>query len=383
MSSDADLENIAEKSAEEVREEYADAFNLSADPLKQFSSIFAELPDPFKYFIVTVLFNRDAITSDRTINGYRRTYRQWRDHMAATDRHPACPTPQQVMSFIEWRRDVHGNTRRTIKEKLNHLSQAYQFWQDDSVFPHPSDYNPFEVGRKMTNLGNKSKKDFHDISLSTLQDIFADIENIRFRAIVGCQLKLGLRASELSNLKLQDIHLSHATLQDLYPELGSNPALGEYSDVVYVSPEREGNKSEVPRLIPIDDELRWLLIRHLLPRPQVDEPWVFLSRRTYTQTTLQGLNKAWKQGFHPEFGETEDHRAITSHFGRHWFSSYLRLEIGLDREHVQYLRGDQVEPLDDFPDAIDDYLHPNYQHIEEPYRQDMFQLNIQLQHHNR
>jgi len=382
-SDDVPEANLLEESTEELREEYADAFGLSADPLKQYSSTFADLPDPFVYFITTVLLNRDSITTQDTIDNYHRTYEQWRDHMSTTDRHPACPSSQQVCAFIEWRRDVHANTRRTIKKKLNHLSQAYNLWQEESVFPHPSDYSPFAIGRKRTNLGDKSDKSFHDLTFSTLQEIFNSVENVRSRGIIGTQLKLGLRASELCNLKLQDIHLNHKALQELYPELGTHPALEGYTNAAYIPPDRDGNKSDVPRLLPIDEELRWLLIHHLIPRPQVDEPWVFLSRRTLTQMSLKGLNNPWKEAFRPEYGETDDHRAITSHFGRHWFSSYLRLEIGLSREHVQYMRGDRVEPLDDFPDAIDDYLHPHYEHIEEPYRNNVFKLDIPMRHYSK
>jgi HPr kinase/phosphorylase len=153
---------------------------------------------------------------------------------------------------------------------------------------------------------------------------------MRSRATVGSQLKLGVRASELTNSQIQDIHLSHAPLQELYPELGTHPALGDYKDVIYIPPDRDGNKSKVPRLLPIDEELRWLLIRHLIARPQVDEPWIFLSQRTYTHVTIKGINNTWDEGFHPQYSETEDHRAIKSHFGRHWFSSWFRLEAGME-----------------------------------------------------
>lgn len=381
MSSNDNQDPKQEESTEKLRKEFADAFNRSTDPLREYSSIFNGLPDPFEYFISTVLQHRDVICSEDTFNNYRRSYRQWRDHMSTTSRHPACPNPQQVRSFIQWRRDVHGNTRRTIKKKLNHLSQAYEFWQEDSAFPHPPEYNPFVLGKKMTSLGENSNKPFHEVQLPTIQKIFNQVENIRSRAIISIQLKLGLRATELRNLQLQDIHLSHKSVRDVYPKLGTHPALSDYTDVIYVPPDREGNKSEVPRLLPIDEELRWILIRHLMLRPQVDEPWVFLSRRTYTHLTIKGLNKVWKEAFHPKYGKTDKHRGITSHFGRHFFSSHFRLNVGMAREHVQYMRGDRVEPLDDFPDAIDDYLHPNYEHIEPKYRNNIFKLSVPMQHY--
>lgn len=367
---------------DDAEQQYASAFDREIDPLGQYSQTFKRLPDPFELFISNVLHSRDTINDDDTILHYRRTYDQWRDHVAAIapDRHPACPAPQHVQRFIEWRRDIHKNSRRTIKGKLSRLSQAYEYWQEKSMFPHPSNWNPIAIARKETSLGENSDKDYHNLSLAELRSMFSDITNIRRRAIVGSQLKEGLRAGEECNLRISEIHISHQELQEQYPELGSHPAIGDKSDVLYIPHDRDGNKSSNPRLLPIDGELRWLLLRHLLTRPQVDEPWVFLSKRTFTQMTPQGVNDEWKEAFHPEYAETDACAPITSHYGRHHFSSYWRLVEGLEREHVQYMRGDRVQPLDDFPDPIDDYLHPNYDLIESTYRQDIFKLNISLEH---
>jgi integrase/recombinase XerD len=362
----------------ETREEYAEAFNRSADPLAEYSEIFEGLPDPFEYFIHAVVNNRDSITSQDTVEHYRRTYDQYREFMPTDERHPACPSVEHIIAFIEWRRDVHNNCPDYIRTKLNCLNQAYKHWQKESVFPHPESYNPFELAKAEASFGNHSKKNFPDLTLQELKKKFDQLQHVQSRALVGLPLKLGLRAGEVFNLQLQDIRLSHSGLKDCYPQLGTNPALGDYQNVLYVSPDREGNKSSVPRLLPIDEELRWLLIRQLIPRPQVDRPWVFLTERSFDQLSYSALNDPWKEAFHPEYEETENKRSITSHFGRHWFSSYCRLEMGVQREKVQYMRGDLIEPTDEFADAIDDYLHPNYEHIESTYRNEIFKLDLQL-----
>lgn len=362
---------------QEVRESFADAFDRSADPLAVYSEQFYELPDPFDYFIESAVENRDSVTQEVTVDRYHLVYRQWREFMASTNRHPACPSPEHVSSFIRWRRDVHGNTRRTILGKLNRLSQAYEFWQQDSVFPHPDDHNPFALARETTDLGEDPEKPLYDLSLSELQRVFSEVENIKRRAIIGLQLKLGARAGEVCNIKLQDLHIDHGELQTQYDRLGKHLALGEYSNVLYIPHDRDGNKSSNPRLLPVDEELRWLLLRYLLVRPQVDEDWLFLSERTFTQMQPTWVNEEWKAAFHPEYAETENRKPITSHFGRHWFSSYWRLNVGISREHVQYMRGDRVAPMDDFPDAIDDYIHPHYRHIESEYRNSVYPLNLE------
>lgn len=260
------------------------------------------------------------------------------------------------------------------------LSQAYEFWQADSAFPHPNDYNPFELAKETTDLGTDPEKTFPDLSLEMLQSEFDDIENVRSRAIIGLQLKLGLRAGEVCNIQLQDLHLSHSELEEHYQNLGTHRALDGQTDVLYVPHDRNGTKASNPRLLPIDNELRWLLIRYLLTRPQVDDPWAFLSRRTFTALDSQGVNRVWKDEFQPKHAENEDHRGITSHFGRHWFSTYWRLQASMNREHIQYMRGDRVQPIESFGDAIDEYLHPRYDHIESEYRSNIFSLQLPMQH---
>lgn len=368
-------------SSGEARKQYADAFDQPADPLARYSDQFQNVPDPFEYFIDTVIENTKSIQSDHTVEEYRRTYRQWRNHMEPTSRHPACPSPHHVSTFIEWRRDIHENSKGHIQSKLSRLTRAYEHWQAESVFPHPPDFNPFSLGRERTVLGSDNKKPFPDISLTNLRADFALIEDIRSRAVIGTQLKEGCRRGEICNLKLQDIHLSHTELQDAYPELGTHPALDGRTNAMYIPHDREGNKSTNPRLLPIDEELRWLLIQHLIARPQVAEPWVFLSETSFSQLGPKYINRLWKDAFRPKYAESAETRGLTSHFGRHWFSSHWRLNAGLERELVQYMRGDRVTPIDEFPSAIDDYLHPNFDHIEQTYRKNIFKLDLPMRHH--
>lgn len=69
----------------------------------------------------------------------------------------------------------------------------------------------------------------------------------------------------------------------------------------------------------------------------VDEPYVYLSD-LFFQMKVKEVYKGWKKAFHPDFTETKDTKAITSHFGPYWFSTYWWLEAGMQREYVQYMR---------------------------------------------
>lgn len=371
--------NNADNSSDS-REVYAEAFNRETDPLKQYSDTFFELPDPYEYFISHVLENNKNVNSDKSFREYRRTWRQWSNYMEPTDRHPACPSPEHVSGFIEWRRDIHQNSRRTIQGKLNRLNRAYEHWQAESIFPHHTDYNPIELARDRTDLGTNNKKPFPNPSLEKLQSEFSAIENIRNRTLIGMQLKQGCRRGEVSNMQIQDVHIDHSELLDTYSELGTSPALDGVSNAIHIPTDRPGNKSSNPRLLPIDEELRWLIIQHLTTRPKIGKPWVFLSETSFSQIDPDSINRIWKKELRPQFGPTDKNKGITSHFGRHWFSSHWRLNVGLDRERVQYMRGDRIAPMDDFPDAIDDYLHPNFDHIESVYRNQIFKLNLPMRH---
>src|SRR5699024_8750415 len=106
-----------------------------------------------------------------------------------------------------------------------------------------------------------------NMSVDDLADVIEDTTHLRSRAIIIMQLKLGLRAGELGNLKLSEISLQNQVVQDHYPEMGTHPRLEDKPNAVYIPHDREGNKSQNPRALPLDDETRRALIRYLLIRP--------------------------------------------------------------------------------------------------------------------
>lgn len=120
----------------------------------------------------------------------------------------------------------------------------------------------------------------------------------------------------------------------------------------------------------------YLLLQYLLIRPSVDEPWLFLSQRSYRKLWRNEINDAW-DAFQEQYGETDDYRKITSHYGRHFFSTYWRVEQDLQRELVQYMRGDRIggTSMEDRA-VIDEYIHTNYEDIEDIYRERIYKLDI-------
>lgn len=359
-----------------ARQELAKAFDRDLDPLSQYAGTFEGTKiDPFEVYEQERLATTDL--SDATVSEYKRTFRQWAEYMVREGRHAACPNEDHVKGFIEYLRDERGHEPGTIQNRVMYLNAAYQYWQDDAAFPHPTDYNPIDLAKDTVDYGKETLKELPRLTVADLREKIKDITHIRDRAIVLMQLKLGLRATELCNIKLSELTITNSDVQDHYGQLGSVPALEDRKNAVYIPHDRDGNKSRHPRVLPLDDEVRTALIWYLLIRPDNGESWLFLTKTQRGQMQKQDVNPLWKDAFQPEYAETEDHRGITSHYGRHFFTTFWRVEQDLNRELIKYMRGDSAgtSALED-PGAIDEYIHTYYEDIESIYRKNIFKLKV-------
>lgn len=355
----------------------AEAFAVDRDPLAAHAATFAAVDaDPFALFRTTVLDERDL--ADDTLAKYERLIADWRQHMTDAGRHPACPNEAHVRAFVAYCRTERGNQPDTVRTKLRRLNQAYEYWQRAPVFPHDTTFNPFTLVLSSLDLSRPPVKEPPRIPIDDLAAVLRTITHVRDRAIIATQLKLGLRATELCNLRLAELHLTDPDLQAGYPDLGTAPALDGRPNAVYVAArdERMGNKSRRPRILPIDDELQAILRDYLLVRPDPDAHEVFLTTSTHNPVDDECVNRIWTDAFRPQYDETPDHRAVTSHFGRHRFTTYWQVEEELPRELVKYMRGDAVDGPIDTREAIDDYLHTYYEDIEAPYRERIFRFDL-------
>jgi len=358
------------------RKELAEAFNRELDPLAKFEPTFEETGiDPFEIYNEERLSAKDV--SDASVGEYKRTFREFREYMERQGRHPACPNEGHIKGFIEYLRDERGNAPGTIRNRLMYLNAAYQYWQDDAAFPHPQDYNPIDLAKDTVDYGEETLKEPPRLTKKDLREHIKEITHVRDRAIVLMQLKLGLRATELCNIKLSEIHISKEDVEDHYDELGSARELNGREDAVYIPHDRDGNKSQRPRVLPLDQQTQIALLRYLLIRPDNGEPWLFLTKTRRGQMQKQDVNPIWKDAFHPEYAETEDHRAVTSHYGRHHFTTFWRVEEDLNRELIKYMRGDTAgsATLEEMG-AIDEYIHTYYEDIEDLYRDRIFKLGL-------
>jgi len=349
-------------------EAVAETFDRETDPLRQYEKKFSDVDvNIFEAYVERVLLSKDP--SNSTLKNYRHSFGQWEDFMSKEGRHPACPNEEHIKRFPDYLATVRGNSVSTIRRKIDNLNRIYEWWQDHHAFPHPTDYNPFSIAKREMDLSEDSEeKQYPYLTESDLSEIIRNCTNIRERLFLIWLLKLGMRVGEFRNIKLKDISIAHANLKDSYPTLGTASEISDYENCIFVPSkyDQDGNKSSKPRILPLDDELRHILLQYLMTRPKVDEPWLILSQRTHKKMT-QGdpINTVWKAHFH-EYNQAEEYREVTTHYGRHYFTRYWKIQEEIQRELVQYMRGDELGDTRS-GDSIDDYLAAYYEDIKTIY----------------
>jgi len=183
----------------------------------------------------------------------------------------------------------------------------------------------------------------------------------------------------VSNMQLGDVALENAEIQRHFPELGSADYLRDHENAIYIPPgkERDRNKSQRARMLPLDGELRRVLARYLQVRPTANgSPWLFLSDKSHSKIDHKRVNAVWKSELHPEYAETEEYQAVTSHFGRHRFSTFFRKERNWQEEDVQYMTGHKGSYDSDKHDSLSTYVHTYYEDIKDRYLDEIYKFGL-------
>ncbi len=367
---------------------FGEAFGLNDDPLKAFNQQFKQANvDPIDIYCDSVIRKKRNVQS--SIEREVWIINQWVDHMDQYDRHAACPSVSHVVEYIN-NEIKKGNKPGTVAVKISTFKRMFNYWSDHPKMPHglgeAEGFNPMKSAYELkkedmrTNEGS-DKKLPHRISVEEMGHLIRQVKNVLHRAFIVCQLKHGLRGGQAGIIQLQDVKLNHEEINDLYSELGTHQRLSDIDDeAIYYPPstERQGGKSKRPIVLPVDNELKRLLVRYLRQRPPVEEPWLFLNPATCGKISTQYSNQRfWKGAFHPTYSETEMHRPVTSHYGRHWFNTYWKKNIDINSEYLKYIRGDkQGELSSDSQDVIYTYIHTYYSDIRDLYLRNIFKFGI-------
>lgn len=366
----------------DAHEQIADRFGRTTDPLAEYDADFWAMEtqdgvDPFELFLNERVRNRDH--SKGYIKNRERHVRQFREFMSNHyDRHPACASARHAKEWAHSYLD-DGCTKGTVAKKLSTLENAYSYFGGKYNFPHDTDFNPFTTAKGDIDLSKDGVKDPRPIPMSELRDVIQnDVRHIRDRALIVTAFKTLLRASEVCNIKISEIHIANSELETHYPDMGTHPGLDGRPNALFVPHDRERNKRDRPTVIPLDDELRRVLTQYLLVRPDNGEPWLFLSKTKGMKMDHTNVNDRWKEYFRPEYGPNERFRGVTSHYGRHFGTTWFKVKQDWPRDLVKYLRGDIQSggEIRSTRDAIDSYIHTYYEDIEDRYRGEVFKFRI-------
>jgi integrase len=289
---------------------------------------------------------------------------------------------RDAKKFKKWLTDEVKN--KTAVEYINELDRMAQFYLSKEYYSG----NPFSDLAEGINTS-----DSRDASSSFQGNERITVDDSRLREAIqmvhGTQLivlltvlvKTGIRVSEACNLDWEDINLDHSLADDLLPT--PRTELSGMPDHIYIDPAKteetydsntEGNKRKVGTDIPIDGELKRLLLWHALVRERRfdDQNPVFMTNDCPQDesSTRLGLVTAWSNvtdwadeydddWYDSDRGEKKN---ITPHWFRAKFSSYMtrRLEAidGFDRDAKDIVKGQRG---DVGQDVLEDYrLRPDY-----------------------
>lgn len=331
--------------------------------------------DPITYFLEELRFHG---RSERTRSSYRRVLRRFEAFLKARDRRIARADRRDCLEWVHSLREGHASS--TVATYASYVNRFYRYMVDVDVL----DTNPMALVIAEMDETVDTDPARRDIGIDAMRAFCRSIRHPLDRAVVLTLLKTGVRVGELCNLDLRDVNIGSDSVVRAY-DVHPRGALAEHERSLYVSaePTRGGvvngeersasNKRQRDTVIPIDDELRAVLVRWLSIRPDSPSPArpLFVSTREWgrrlTPNMVRGIvqNHATAQGWYAEGGDPEEN--VTPHYFRHFFTTHLRDRTG-DRGIVKYLRGDVAE------DIIDTYTHNWGDRVRNTYEREIYQL---------
>ncbi len=315
--------------------------------------------DPITYFLEDQEFHGK---SERTLEAYDRVLHRFEVFLEVEFQNTGIEeaTRRECMAWVHSLRGSYADS--TIATYASYLNRFYDYMVRVGVFEE----NPMALVMEELSESIDANPTRRDISVPEMRAFVATVTHPLERAVVHTLLKTGMRVGELCNLDLRDLRLETDTLEvaweprvqlDRRPSslfVSADPARG-----LTVNGEERlaSNKRKRDTIVPVDDELKTVLVEWLAIRPDARSPAepLFLDtrddwgRRLKTGDVRYIVEKhAREHGWYRTGGGTTEN--VTPHYFRHFFTTHLRDRTG-DRGIVQYLRGDVAS------DVIDTYTH--------------------------
>jgi integrase/recombinase XerC len=328
--------------------------------------------NPVEYFLEDISYQGK---SRRTRDAYERVLTEFTGYLDGRDLTLSQANHRDCMAWIHQLRGDVGVS--TVATYASYLHRFYSYMTEVGTFEE----NPMALVMEEIDESIATDPQRRDISVAAMRSFVADIAHPLDRAVVVMLLKTGMRAGELCNLDLRDLHLSGTDTG-----VEHRPNLDGKADSVYVpadpsqgeeyngEPRTASNKRERATTMPVDAELaqvvrEWLAVR---PDPRSSARPLFVSTadewgKRLTPDMVHHLveRHARRQGWYRTGGGPEEN--VTPHYFRHFFTTHLRDRTG-DRGVVKYLRGDVAS------DVIDTYTHDWGDRVREVYEAHIYSL---------
>ncbi|MEF8780099.1 MAG: tyrosine-type recombinase/integrase [Haloferacaceae archaeon] len=343
----------------------------------------ADPADPIAYFLEDLTYHGKT---ERTRDAYERVLREFERFLADPDRNPrgrsvdpAEATYRDCMAYVHTLRGSVGES--TVATYAAYLHRFYAYMTQVGTF----DANPMALVVEEMDETVEKDPQRREISVSGMRDFVADVEHPLHRAVVVTLLKTGMRVGELCNLDLRDLSLPDSPIVEEF-DVSPRAQLSGHPNSIYVPSEptvgqqyngevrTASNKRQRETVVPVDQELRWVLRRWLAIRPDArskaeplfvttSEDWG--SRLDPSAVRHIVERHARERGWYRTGGGSAEN--VTPHYFRHFFTTHLRDRTG-DRGIVKYLRGDVAS------DIIDTYTHNWGDQVRDTYETHIYSL---------
>lgn len=329
--------------------------------------------DPVGYFLDDITYHGK---SDRTRAFYERVLRDFESSLDA-ETSIVGASHRDCMAYVHGLRSEQSES--TVATYASYLHRFFAYMTEVGTF----DSNPMTLVMEGMDESINTDPTRREISVPAMRSFVDSVTHPLQRAVVLTLLKTGIRAGELCNLDLRDLHLEESGPR---PDVSIRAGLDGRPDSLYVSavPTRgsvvngaeriASNKRKRDTTVPLDGELattlrRWLAIR---PDTRSEAEPLFVSTsgdwgERLTPDMVHHLveSHARDHGWYRDGGGAEEN--VTPHYFRHFFTTHLRDRTG-DRGIVKYLRGDVAQ------DVIDTYTHEWGSRVREVYEANIYSL---------
>jgi integrase len=328
--------------------------------------------DPIAYFLEDITYQGKTA---RTRDAYERVLRDFESYLGSRDLSFGDANHRDCMAYIHGLRGTVAGS--TVATYASYLHRFYDYMVQVGRFED----NPMTLVLEEMNESINTDPARRDISIPEMRSFIDTVSHPLDRAVLVTLLKTGLRAGELCNLDMRDLSVPEFPTEQTTRAQIENRAHSLYVDAEpaagteYNGEQRTAsNKRQRATILPVDDELAYVLGRWLAIRPDARSPAnpVFLSTtdawgKRLSPDMVHHLveRHARRYGWYRDGGGPEEN--VTPHYFRHFFTTHLRDRTG-DRGIVKYLRGDVAQ------DIIDTYTHDWGDRVRTVYEENMYSI---------